>query len=188
VENDLTRNAMPYATALAGACPHLAPSANVLPQEYRKSSSRMLYVPTIVLASLLALVAVAMAVYSNYADRQYLKRIRAEMTQLAPRKERASNLDKAYSDARARTQMLDAIRRRTRDDMDALNELTRLLEPPTWTANIELGRDAVRIGGESPQATSLVKILDSSPLFKNTALKVSNGQSFQIETTRRVAP
>ena len=31
VENDLSRNALPYATALAGACPRFAPSANVLP-------------------------------------------------------------------------------------------------------------------------------------------------------------
>jgi hypothetical protein len=66
--------------------------------------------------------------------------------------------------------------------------LTRLLEPPTWTNSIELGRETVRIGGESPQATSLVKILDSSPLFKNTALKVVMNQAFQIETTRRVTP
>jgi hypothetical protein len=186
VENDLTRNAMPYATALAGACPHLAPSANVLPAEYRKSSSRMVYVPTIVLASLLALVAVGMAVYSRYAEGQYLKRIHAEIALLVPRKERANNLDKAYNDARARTLMLDGIRARTRADMDALNELTRLLEPPTWTNSIELGRDTIRIGGESPQATSLVKILDSSPLFKNSALKVTMNQVFQIESTRRV--
>jgi Tfp pilus assembly protein PilN len=188
VENDLTRNAMPYATALADACPHLAPSANVLPLEYRKSSSRMVFVPTIVLVSLLALLAIATLIYSEYAERQYLKRIHAEIAQLVPRKERANYLDKAYDDARARTQMLDAIRRRTRDDMDALNELTRLLEPPTWTNSIELGRDTVRIGGDSQQATSLVKILDSSPLFRNTTLKVSMNQSFQIESTRRVAP
>ena len=188
VENDISRNPLPYATALAGACPHLAPSANVLPPEYRKSSSRMVYVPTIVLASLLALLAGGMAFYSKYAENQYLKGIHAEIAQLSPRKERANNLDKAYNETRARTQMLDEIRGRTRADMDTLNELTRLLEPPTWTNSIEIGRETVHIGGESPQATSLVKILDSSPLFKNTALKVTMGQSFQIETTRRVTP
>ena len=56
VENDLSRNALPYATALAGACPRLAPAANVLPREYRRSSSRAMLVPTAVLAGL-ALVA-----------------------------------------------------------------------------------------------------------------------------------
>jgi hypothetical protein len=188
VENDLSRNALPYATALAGACPRLAPSANVLPPEYRKSSSRMVFVPTVVLAALLALLAAGMAVYSKYAEGRYLRTIHADIGLLIPRKERANNLEKAYNETRARTLLLDEIRGRTRADMDALNELTRLLEPPTWTNSIELGRETVRIGGESPQATSLVKILDSSPLFKNTALKVVMNQAFQIETTRRVTP
>src|SRR4029079_8211324 len=53
VENDLSRNALPYATALAGACPRLAPSANVLPPEHRRSSSRAMLIPSIVLAVLL---------------------------------------------------------------------------------------------------------------------------------------
>jgi len=52
VENDLSRNALPYATALAGACPRLAPAANVLPREYRRSRSRAMFVPTAVLAGL----------------------------------------------------------------------------------------------------------------------------------------
>lgn len=148
----------------------------------------MVYVPTIVLASLLALLAVATAVYSKYAEGRYLKSVHAEIAQLVPRKERANSLDKAYNEARARTQLLDEIRGRTRADMDALNELTRLLEPPAWTNSIELGRETVRIGGESQQATSLVKILDSSPLFRNSALRVTMNQAFQIETARRVAP
>ncbi|HWB99264.1 MAG TPA: hypothetical protein VG672_21290, partial [Bryobacteraceae bacterium] len=36
VENDLSRDALPYAAALAGACPWLAASANLLPAEHRK--------------------------------------------------------------------------------------------------------------------------------------------------------
>ena len=40
VENDLSRNPRPYATALAGACPWLAPAANLLAPEQRQASSR----------------------------------------------------------------------------------------------------------------------------------------------------
>ncbi len=50
VENDLSRNALPYATALAGACPRFAPSANVLPPEHRRLSSRAMLIPSLVLA------------------------------------------------------------------------------------------------------------------------------------------
>ena len=45
------------ATALAGACPRLARSANVLPAEYRKLNSRAVFIPTVVLAALLILAA-----------------------------------------------------------------------------------------------------------------------------------
>jgi hypothetical protein len=188
VENDLSRNALPYATALAGACPHLAPAANVLPREYRKSNSRAVFVPTIVLGALLVLLAAGIAVYTKYAESQYLQRIHAEMDRIGRTAARAQNLQTAYDEKRARTRILDEIRGRTRADMDALNELTRLLEYPTWTDSIEIASDVVRINGESPQATSLVKILDSSPLFKNSVLKMTMPPKFQIETTRQVTP
>ncbi len=188
VENDLSRNALPYATALAGACPRLAPSANVLPEEFRKSSSRMLFVPTIVLGSLLVLLAVGVALYSKYSDKRYLDSIHAEIDKLRPRQVRADSLQKAIDDTVARTRLLDQVRGRTHQDLDALNDLTRLLEPPTWTKSIEITRDSVRIMGESPQATSLVKILDSSQFFKNTTLEMTQPPNFQIRTTRQVAP
>src|SRR5690349_20464445 len=79
VENDLSRNALPYATALAGACPRLAPAANVLPPEHRRSSSRALFIPTVVLAGVLLLAVVALMVYSSYADRRYLRKLDAEI-------------------------------------------------------------------------------------------------------------
>ncbi len=75
---------------------------------------------------------------------------------------------------RARAQLLDRLRNQTRGDLDALNELTRLVEPPAWTNSINLARDSVRITGEAPQAALLLKILDSSPLFENSALDMVN--------------
>jgi len=188
VENDLARNAMPYATALAGACPRMAPSANVLPAEFRKSSSRLLYVPSIVLAAVLLLLAAGVVIYAKYAGKRYLDTIHAEIDRLAPLKARADNLQRAFDDTVTRTRLLDQIRNRTHQDLDALNDLTRLLEPPTWTKSVEITRDNVRIMGESPQATSLVKILDSSPLFKNTTLEMSQAPNFQIRSTRQVTP
>ena len=51
VENDLSRNALPYATALAGACPRLAPAANVLPAEQQTLLGHAaMFIPTVVLA------------------------------------------------------------------------------------------------------------------------------------------
>jgi Tfp pilus assembly protein PilN len=189
VENDLSRNALPYATALAGACPRLAPAANVLPPEHRRLSSRAVFIPTLVLAALVLLVAGAAMAYSRLAERQYLRKIDAEIAQLEPLAQRAAALDREIAHVRARAQLLDQLRAQTRGDLDALNDLTKLVEPPAWTSSINLARDSVRVIGEAPQAALLPKILDASPLFENSALDMVNrgptGELFQIHTARR---
>jgi hypothetical protein len=87
--------------------------------------------------------------------------------------------------------LLDRFRGQTHADLEALNEVTRLLTPPIWTNNLDLTRDSVRLMGDAPQAAGLVKIVDSSPLFENTVIDAENpnqggaGESFQIHTARR---
>ena len=191
VTNDLSRNALPYATALAGACPRLAPATNVLPPEHRRFNSRAVFdVPTMVLATLLLLVAGSMAAYSSWSEKQYLKQINAEIAKLEPLRRRADAIDKQTDQARARAQLLDQFRKQTHTDLDALNELTRLVEPPAWTNSISLERDVVHINGDAPQTAPLTKILDSSPFFEKTEIQMSTprasgGETFQIRTNRR---
>jgi Tfp pilus assembly PilM family ATPase len=188
VANDLSRNALPYAAALSGACPHLAPAANVLPQEYRRFNSRAVFVPTIVLGALLLLVAGSIAAYASWSEKQYLKQLQAAITKLEPLHRRADVLDKEIDRDRARALLLDQFRKQTRMDLDALNELTHIVEPPAWSNNIDLARDSARMSGEAPQAAPLLKILDSSPFFEKTEIQMSpraSGEAFQIRTNRR---
>jgi len=189
VENDLSRNALPYATALAGACPRLAPAANVLPPEHRRFSSRAVFIPTVVLAAVLLLAAGATAAYSVWADRQYLHKLNAEIARWEPQAKRAAALDRETDRVRARAQLLDRFRKQTQTDLDTLNELTRLVEPPAWTNMIDITRESVRLGGEAPQVAPLVKILDSSPFFEGTDTlqqgRSAAGESFQFRTNRR---
>jgi len=129
-------------------------------------------------------------VWPKYQDRRYLKTLEAEIARAQPGALRAAALDREIDRTRARTALLDQYRSRTRADLDALNELTRLVEPPAWTNAIDLTRDAARINGEAPQAAPLLKILDSSPLFRNSQMDmdqhaaVGPGEVFQIHTTR----
>ena len=192
VENDLSRNALPYATALAGACPRLAPSANVLPPEHRRYNSRSRFVPSVVLAALLLLALTAVLAYSRIADRRYLRKIEAEIAQLEPQARRAAALDRQLDAARARSRLLDQFRGQTRRDMDALLELTKLLAPPAWSNSINITRDQARISGEAPQAAPLLKLLDASPLFENSEFLLigrGNGtETFQVRTNREKRP
>jgi hypothetical protein len=190
VENDLSRNALPYATALAGACPRLAPAANVLPPEYRRSNSRSVFIPAAILGALVLLTAGSMLAYSAWSEKQYVKKIHQEIARVEPARQRAEAMERQANVLRARTVLLDEFRAQTRKDLDAFNELTRLIEPPAWSNTMEINRDNIRLGGEAPQASPLPKILDSSPLFERTEiLNVSRGASnqegFQIRVNRR---
>ena len=128
--------------------------------------------------------------YQSYADRKYLQSIEAEIAKVAPLAQHADDLDRKILETRQRSVLLDQFRNQTRHDMDAMNELTRLIEPPAWVNNTTLSHDSVMISGEAPQAAPLLKILDSSPLFSNSAFqsqgRAPNGmETFQIRATRR---
>jgi Tfp pilus assembly protein PilN len=188
-DDGLSRNALAYATALAGACPRLAPAANLLPPEYRKYSSRAAFVPTVALAALLAAAVGGATAWPRMTERQYLAQVRAEIAGLQPQQQRAAALQRNAERARARTQWLDQYRAQTRQDLDLLNDLTKMIEPPAWTGNIAITPDSVRLQGEAPQAAILWKVLDSSGLFKSSRLDsnqpaAGGGESFNISATR----
>jgi Tfp pilus assembly protein PilN len=189
VENDLARNPLPYAAALAGACPRLTPAANLLPPERRASSSRGMLIPTAAIAAAMLMVMGATLAWPGFEQRQYLRQLGAEISRLEPMARRAANLDRQIELTRNRARLLDEFRSQTRSDLDAFNELSRLLPPPVWTNAIELSRDTVVINGEAEQAASLLKVLDASPLFHNSEFvginKVANAELFRLRTQRR---
>ena len=189
VENDLARNPLPYAAALAGACPRFSPAANLLPPERRASSSRGMFVPTAVCAALLLIVLGASLVWSGFERRHYIRRLQAEIATLEPQARRAAVLDSKIDRERARARLLDDFRLRTRADLDSMNELTRLLPPPVWTNLVELSVDAAVVNGEAEQAAPLLKILDASPLFHNSEFsgisKVASAEIFRLRSARR---
>ncbi|HLI85994.1 MAG TPA: PilN domain-containing protein [Bryobacteraceae bacterium] len=192
VSHDLSRNALPYAAALAGACPWLARAANVLPAEHRRSSSRAIFIPTIVLAVLAIAALAAVAVYSHFADRRYLRDLQAEIAKIEPLAQRAAALDREIDQTRARARLLDQFRSQTRADLDALQELTKLIAPPAWSSSINLTRDQARITGEAPQAAPLLRIIDASPLFENSEFlgigKGNGTETFQLRANREKHP
>ncbi len=185
-----SRNTLAYAASLSGAAPRLAPAANLLPEEKRSANSRMIFVPTAILAGLLLLVAGAVFGYSRIEERRYLKTLEAEAAKLQPQVKKIATLDKQLEQARARARLLDEFRGRSKYDLDTLNELTKLLAPPIWTNYTELSRDSVQLMGEAEQAAGLLKLLDSSPFFRDSTFAIpitkgGNSELFRIRAARR---
>ena len=183
------QSALDYAAAVAGACPWLALPHNLLPGEMRQQGSRLIYVPTIVLAVIAVVLAVALALYSSFEDKRYLAKLNEQISLLQKRAQYAATLDKKIETTRNRAQSLDNFRKRLRDDMNGINELTNLLPPPAWLNSLQLTRDSVSISGEAERAEALLKLLDGSKQFRKSEFtlpitKTINGEAFSIHSVR----
>ncbi len=163
---------------------------NLLPREQRQSTARLRFVPAIAFASIALLLLGAVLAYPKYADGQYLALLRAEIHKLEPQARKAVDLDHQIAIARNRAQTLDTFRARTREDLEATSEITKLLTPPTWLTSLQLSRDSVTVSGETEQAAALLKVLDSSRQFRGSAFVIpiargQNGDLFTIRATRQ---
>jgi Tfp pilus assembly protein PilN len=180
-----------WAAALAGSAPRVTRFANLLPPERRASHDRMHYRLPAFLGSILifALVGVFL-IYPAIEQRRYRSDLDAAARKLQPAALRAQTLERKTASDRRNIAALDDFRGRPQADLDALNELTRLLPPQVWTNAIEIYPDSIVLSGEADQAAALLKILDSSPLFQNSEFQLSvtrNSQTeqFRIKTMRR---
>ena len=181
---DFSRGALAYATALAGACPWLALKANLLPPELRSSGSRLVFIPTVALTAALLLMAVALVAQSGFEQRRQLSLIEAEIKRLEPAAKKAGALRQATELAQRRIQLLDNFRGRTRSDLEALDALSKLIEPPAWLQSLDMDRDSVALAGEIEQAAPLLKLLDNSPYFRNSEFAGPIGRAGKSETFR----
>ncbi|MBL8234137.1 MAG: hypothetical protein JNL98_36915 [Bryobacterales bacterium] len=189
----LTRShTLAYLAALAAACPRLALPINLLPASMRVQSSRWIYVPTIILGVLLIAGLAALGMYSRYEDQKYLKALEAEIASLEPRAKMVSRLDSRTEQARKQVELLDRFQSRTKTDLEALREATKVIAPPAWLNTLELSRTAMVVAGEADQATGLLKALDSSPQFQGSEFlvplsRMGNTEVFRIRSAREGA-
>ncbi len=181
--------ARPFSAALSSACPLHSSSLNLLPADQRETRSAWQWVPTAALATAVALAGIALLLFQSYRNGAYLETLNAEIAKTQPAAQRAAAVDKEIEATRARTLLLDGLRRKAKSDMDVLGELTRQLPPPTWLQNMAMDARQVSITGETDQAAPLLKKLDESSLFEASEFisPPSRGQGtefFSIRTRR----
>jgi len=189
---DLGRIAIPYAAALSGAFPRRSLRLNLLPEAERAAGSRWMYVPTIALAAVMLVAVCAVAASGSYENRRYVDVLEQQIHQVEPQAKKAAALDRDISVMRNRAQTLDNFRLRSKQDMDALNEVTRVIAPPTWLNGLQLSRTQLSITGETDQSTRLLKALDSTTQFKRSEFtlplaRTQQGESFSIRAAREEA-
>jgi Tfp pilus assembly protein PilN len=177
------------AAALATSTSFFAQPANLLPEDRRATRSRAGWIAVATAGVLLAAATIVVwGVLPAMEQRRYMQDLARQSQTLERPALRAQTLERQIVSARARVTAIDDLRRRPQADLDVLNELTRLLPTQAWTNTVEIDPDSVVISGEADQAASLVKVLDSSPLFQNSEFTLTHtGQTeqFRIRTMRR---
>lgn len=184
--------ALPVAAGLASACPRHVLPVNLLPEDQRQSGSLLIWVPSAVLGFAILLLAIGLGVLPSFEEHRYTQSLAAEIAKAEPGANRAASLDREIEAVRKRTEQLDELRRRPKADMDALQEMTRVIPATTWLNFLEINGKQVTVMGETDQAAPLLKTIDTSPLFKGSEfvgspVRIQTVERFQIRTNRDTA-
>jgi len=181
--------ALAFAAGLVSASPRRGLRLNLLPVEHRRSGSKLVWIPAATFGVLVLALAGYLAAYPSVESRRYGQTLVAQIARVQPAASRTTALDHEIEAVRRRTLLLDDLRRRSREDMDALNELTRLLPPPAWLNLLEMNPGVITIAGETDQAAGLLKTIDASPLFKSSEfvvppLRLQGSEGFRVRFRR----
>lgn len=190
---EFAAHAVAYATAIHGAAPRAGLRINLLPPELQQNRSRLRYVPTIALAVLLLFLAGGLVLHARYEDQRYLDVLDGEVKRYGRQAMLAERMDRRIAEARARAWALDQFRSRTKADLDALAELTKLFDPPAWVSQLELTRTGVQVAGESESAADILERVDKSELFRGSEFttgitRSGAGEVFRMRAAREGAP
>ena len=181
------------AAAMSSACPGLSLDANLLPEAQRRVSSKLRYIPTAVLAVVLAGLCTALALHKPYDEKVYREALEAELTATEPLSSRVGNLDKNIAKTRQRLVQLDEFRKRTRADLDLVLELTSTFAAPSFLTGLDVARDNVTMTGEIEQAAPLLRVLDGSPRLAGSEFitpigRLATSEVFRIRSLRETPP
>lgn len=179
-----------YAAALLSASHLAAAPLNLLPKAERAANSRLMYAPTAVLAALLLLCAIVYRVQASLDRQSYRRRIDLLIAQTEPNALRTQALRQETGDAISKIAEIDKFRDQSRADLRALNELSRVLAAPAYLATLDLSRSGIAISGHAKSAAGLLKQVDSSSQFQNSAFMGDiatgpDGESFRLKADRR---
>jgi hypothetical protein len=169
-----------------------AAGLNLLPAAERVVRRPWALVPAMALAAMLAVLLAALAGFDAYRDRALMNALQTEIQRQMPQAQRAREAERAAAAAMARVEELQRFRARTRKDLDALQEATRLVAAPGWAQQLDLTRTMILVTGESEQAADLLKLFDNSALFRNTEFlgplsrqQNSRGDQFRLRAERK---
>lgn len=188
---DLSRDLQSLATAVESACPRLGWRANLLPVDRRRADSRLVWIPTAVLAGLLVLLGVGFLLRSTIQDRAYAAVLEQRLTALQDVVDSAESNREATVDVRQRISILEGQAARTAEDLRILSEVSSLLPTSAWLQALTINDEGIRLSGETDNAAPLLGVLNQARTVQGVAFATSlvrrnDKERFEISAQRGV--
>ncbi len=146
---------------------HVPFTLNMIPVKHRPRQGRLRYYTFWVLAGLIVLSLLLLSVTPLLKQSTAIADLEKELSSMSID---VDEILKQKEEIEASISRLNEIREiRDRNPLDVLKELTLLLPEHTWLTYFRQKGGKIEVGGISESATSLISVLELSPLFKDVS-------------------
>lgn len=173
--------------AVLAAFPELDDTYNLLPERYQQRSSALSQYLSWLVGSLALTVALAAMIWPVWQEGQAVDTLKVRIQQLEKQTRVVDNQQGEIDALRAETQKLIDNKVQAPSLLAALNELSLVLKEDTWLTHLQFNDKRMQIQGQSPAASALIGLLESSEYFSNVSFvspltqdKTTGRERFQI--------
>lgn len=167
--------------------PELQGRYNLLPERYQPTTSRLVKFVHWILSGILFLLFLTVIIFPVWQQQQQVEQLKAEIKALDKDTRFVDSQQLEIDALRDETQKLLDIKNQTPELGAVLNELTHLLKDDTWLTNLQYSEKHMQIQGQSPTASDLIGLLETSAFFSKVSFvspltqdKTTGMERFQI--------
>lgn len=160
---------------------------NLLPEEYRPVESKATQIAIWSLSFLAILLTAAVLVFPVWQQGQEVESLRAQLKSLQKDTHLVQSYQLEIDQIIDETKRLIAIKNDSASMIETIDVLSQLLPDETWLTHFKFSNQRLQFQGQSPTASALISVLETSPLFSNarfvsplTQDKITGMERFQI--------
>ena len=144
-------------------------SLNLLPLAERDKARGSMNLAARVLALSASLLMAALLSYPLLVQEMRIAELQAQINAVRSEAVNVQSMQRELELVAAESAFVDEKKRQLPEVLDVLNALTIILPDDTWLERFEMKTTRIRMQGLSADATSLIELLENSPLLQNVA-------------------
>lgn len=147
---------------------------NLVPEEKRETGQRPSFIPTLVMAGLLAILLLAVGTREYFQQQRRLNVINQELALLKPQEERTRRVEAQVREQMQQVEELRQIMTGRQAVLTVLRELTEKIPDDAYLQSLSILKEKANMTGFSESASSLISVLQSSEYLKSVESRYIN--------------